>query len=256
MPIDIEFASKFNFIEEPYEQALERRISSILETFKDAEHSIKSVQERMKIQQNKLQQAYKFKIRDIVLLYNASKQNVHRDKFSSQWNRPIEPFVFLQQNLTFYTIDQKLQQAFLKVYQMLQPKQAGVNIQFLENEIKITHLNEDSSSTIIKETILPVPRQKKGPKIQDYVEEIFEASFNFDLEYLNEENTDNLLQALLKPDISNRMKLFLYSKLGNKFTSILYQKIGGHPIIEFKKITPKWLYSLTNEEFEKFMNEY
>ncbi|CAG8736615.1 1041_t:CDS:2, partial [Cetraspora pellucida] len=76
----------------------------------------------MKIQQNKLQQAHKFKIEDIVLVYNASKQNVHGDKFSSQWNGPL--LVFLQQNLTFYTIDQKLQQALLKVHQMLQPKQA------------------------------------------------------------------------------------------------------------------------------------
>ncbi|CAG8692746.1 5933_t:CDS:2, partial [Cetraspora pellucida] len=82
-------------------------------------------------------------------------------------------------------MDQKLQQVLLKVHQMLQPKQAG-----------------------------------KGPKIQDYVEEIFEASLNFDLEYLNEENTDNLLQALLKPDLSNRIKLFLYTKLGNKFSEL------------------------------------
>ncbi|CAG8749953.1 9662_t:CDS:1 [Cetraspora pellucida] len=117
-------------------------------------------------------------------------------------------------------MDQKLQQALLKVHQMLQPKQAGVNIQFLENEIKITHPNEDSSSTIIKETILPVLHQKKEPKIQDYVEEIFEASLNFDLKYLNEENTNNLLQALLKPDLLNRMKLFLYSKLGNMFSEL------------------------------------
>ncbi|CAG8772825.1 7474_t:CDS:1, partial [Cetraspora pellucida] len=100
----------------------------------------------------------------------------------------------------------------------------------------------------------------------------------------NEENTDNLLQALLKPDLSNGMKLFLYSKLENKFseldkkvslkkieqkiqrngpcilkiafrTSILYQEIGSYLIIEFK-IIPKWLYSLTNKEFEKFINEY
>ncbi|CAG8538354.1 16030_t:CDS:1 [Cetraspora pellucida] len=159
-------------------------------------------------------------------------------------------------------MDQKLQQALLKVYQMLQPKQARVNIQFLENEIKITHPNKDSSITIIKETISPVLHQKKGSKIQNYVEEIF----------------DNLLQALLKPDLSNRIKLFLYSKLRNKFSeldkkvslkkikqkiqrngprilkiasraSILYQEIRGYPIIEFK-------YSLTNKEFEKFMNEY
>ncbi|CAG8751899.1 7356_t:CDS:1, partial [Cetraspora pellucida] len=82
MPIDIEFASKFNPIEEPYEQALERRISSILETFKDAmiiaEHSIESAQ-----------QAHKFKIGDIVLVYDASKQNVHKNKFSSRWNEPV-----------------------------------------------------------------------------------------------------------------------------------------------------------------------
>ncbi|CAG8752287.1 6559_t:CDS:1 [Cetraspora pellucida] len=117
-------------------------------------------------------------------------------------------------------MDQKLQQALLKVHQMLQPKQAEVNIQFLENEIKITYSNEDSLSTIIKEIILTVSRQKKGLKIQDYVEKIFEASLNFDLEYLNEENTDNLLQALLKPDFSNEIKLFLYLKLGNKFSEL------------------------------------
>ena len=85
MPIDIEFASKFNPIEEPYEQALERRISSILGTFKDA----MIIAECMKIQQNKLQQAHKFKIGDIVLVYDASKQNVHGDKFSSRWNGPV-----------------------------------------------------------------------------------------------------------------------------------------------------------------------
>ncbi|CAG8752281.1 6558_t:CDS:1, partial [Cetraspora pellucida] len=54
MPINIEFASKFNLIEKPYEQALERRISSILKTFKDAmviaECFIESAQERIKIQ--------------------------------------------------------------------------------------------------------------------------------------------------------------------------------------------------------------
>ncbi|CAG8538375.1 16031_t:CDS:2 [Cetraspora pellucida] len=87
MSIDIEFVSKFNPIKELYEQALKRRISSILGTFKDAmviaECSIESAQERMKIQQNKLQQTYKFKIGDIVLLFDASKQNVHGDKFSS-----------------------------------------------------------------------------------------------------------------------------------------------------------------------------
>ncbi|CAG8539443.1 1055_t:CDS:2, partial [Cetraspora pellucida] len=222
MPINIKFASKFNPIEKPYEQVLERRISLILRTFKDAiiiaECSIESAQERIKIQQNKLQQAHKFKIGDII----------------------------------------EALQATLII---------GVNIQFLENKIKITHPNEDSSSTIIKETILPVSYQKKGPKIQDYVEKIFKASLNFDLEYLNEENTDNLLQALLKPNLSNRMKLFLYLKLENKFSeldkkiflkkieqkiqrngprilkiafraSILYQEIGDYPIIKFKKITP------------------
>ena len=54
-----------------------------------AERSIESAQERMKIQQNKLQQAHKFKIGDIVLVYDASKQNVHGDKFSSRWNGPV-----------------------------------------------------------------------------------------------------------------------------------------------------------------------
>ncbi|CAG8796080.1 1527_t:CDS:1, partial [Cetraspora pellucida] len=123
----------------------------------------------------------------------------------------------------------------------------GVNIQFLENEIKITHPNEDSSSIIIKETILPVPRQKKRPKIQDYVEEFFKASLNFDLEYLNEENTDNLLQALLKPDLPNGMKLFLYSKLGNKFNKLdkkvslkkieqKTQKLLPEPVFYIKKL--------------------
>ncbi|CAG8618266.1 12789_t:CDS:1 [Cetraspora pellucida] len=114
----------------------------------------------------------------------------------------------------------KLQQTLLKIHELLQPKENNIKIQFLKDQIQITYPNKDSLNTLIKETILLVFHQKKDTKIQNYIKEIFEASLNFDLEYLNEENTNNLLQVLVKPNLSNGINLFLYSKLETKFSQI------------------------------------
>ena len=91
LPIHLEL-SRDKSIEIPYEEALDRRISHILGTFTDAfilaKDNIGTVQQIQEERSRRLEKAKTFKENDLVILYDASKQNVHGDKFTLRWTGP------------------------------------------------------------------------------------------------------------------------------------------------------------------------
>jgi hypothetical protein len=91
LPVDLEI-NKDKIPMLPYEEALQRRISSIVGVFKDtqviAQQNIMQAQQRQREQQNKLKKPKTFKINDMVLMYDSSKQHVFGDKFSVKWLGP------------------------------------------------------------------------------------------------------------------------------------------------------------------------
>src|SRR6185369_13036756 len=91
LPIDIEVQEKENPLPLTYEEALEKRISSLIGTFTDAliisSRNVKHTQELQKKRQNKLAEAREYHENDIVLVYDSAKKNVHGQKFDPKWMR-------------------------------------------------------------------------------------------------------------------------------------------------------------------------
>lgn len=91
LPIYLELATE-NLIEVPYEEALNRRVAQIIGTFTDAmilaKDNIGSNQQLQEERSNRMKQMIKFEENDLVILYDASKQNVHGDKFTQRWTGP------------------------------------------------------------------------------------------------------------------------------------------------------------------------
>jgi hypothetical protein len=91
LPIDMEL-SKRNGESESFEKALDRRVSDIVGIFTDsmilAKENIEEVQQVQRERNKKLIKARVFKEGDLVILYDAAKQNVHGDKFSLRWTGP------------------------------------------------------------------------------------------------------------------------------------------------------------------------
>lgn len=91
LPIHLEL-SRDKLIEVPYEEALDRRIGHILGTFTDAfilaKDNIGTIQHLQEERSRRLVKAKTFKENDLVILYDASKQNVHGDKFTLRWTGP------------------------------------------------------------------------------------------------------------------------------------------------------------------------
>jgi Integrase zinc binding domain/Integrase core domain len=91
LPIHLELMRNEQ-IEIPYEEALERRIGHILGTFTDAlilaKDNIGTVQQLQEERTRKLKKIHTFQEDDLVILYDASKQNVHGDKFTLRWTGP------------------------------------------------------------------------------------------------------------------------------------------------------------------------
>src|SRR6185436_5637918 len=84
--------SHMNLIEVPYEEALNRRIAQIIGTFTDAlilaKDNIGNVQQIKEERSRKIEKASTFKEGDLVIQYDAAKQNVHGDKFTLRWTGP------------------------------------------------------------------------------------------------------------------------------------------------------------------------
>jgi hypothetical protein len=91
LPINLEL-SFTNLTEVPYEEALNRRIAHIIGTFTDAmilaKDNIGTNQQIQEQRTRKLENISKFEEKDLVILYDAAKQNVHGDKFISRWTGP------------------------------------------------------------------------------------------------------------------------------------------------------------------------
>ena len=85
LPIHLELL-RHEQIEIPYEKVLERRIGHILGTFIDAlilaKDNIGTVQQLQQECSRKLEKTQTFQEDDLVILYDASKQNVHGNKFT------------------------------------------------------------------------------------------------------------------------------------------------------------------------------
>lgn len=91
LPIHIEL-NKDEQAEVPFEEALNRRISHILGTFTDAmilaKDNIGTMQQLQEKRDQRLTEYRIFKENDLVILYDAAKQNVHGDKFTLRWKGP------------------------------------------------------------------------------------------------------------------------------------------------------------------------
>jgi hypothetical protein len=91
LPIDLElFGSHERY--ESFEDALDRRISELVGVFTDsmilAKDNIETAQQLQKERITKIDKAQSYKVGDMVLLYDAAKQNVHGDKFTLRWKGP------------------------------------------------------------------------------------------------------------------------------------------------------------------------
>lgn len=91
LPIHLEL-SQTEQIEIPYEEALDRRIGHLLGTFTDAliltKDNIGTMQQMQEERSKRLEKLKTFKEDDLVILYDAAKQNVHGDKFTLRWTGP------------------------------------------------------------------------------------------------------------------------------------------------------------------------
>src|SRR6185436_19826789 len=91
LPIYLELLHE-NLIEVPYKEVLNRRIAQIIGTFTDAlilaKDNIGTIQQIQEERSRKIEKASIFKEGDLVILYDAAKQNVHGDKFTLQWTGP------------------------------------------------------------------------------------------------------------------------------------------------------------------------
>jgi hypothetical protein len=94
LPIQIELSQENlnNLNKIFYEESLNRRIAQLLGTFTDAmilaKENIGSIQQVQEERTKRMEKAIKFKEEDLVILYDASKQNVHGDKFTLRWTGP------------------------------------------------------------------------------------------------------------------------------------------------------------------------
>lgn len=91
LPIDLELFEK-DGENESFEEALDRRISDLVGVFTDslilAKDNIEKTQLIQKERINKINKAQSYKVGDLVILYDAAKQNVHGDKFTQRWKGP------------------------------------------------------------------------------------------------------------------------------------------------------------------------
>ena len=141
--------------------------------------------------------------------------------------------------------------------------------------------NSSTSSSNVEINI----ESNESLKFKIFLLDIDQASINLNYDFYIEDNEALLFKSLTDSNISNGLKLISYAKLGLKFkdydktgkrnarktiedkierngtrtlriasrTYQLFEIIGDFPICEFKRITPKWLFSLTNSEFETFL---
>src|SRR6185436_10067258 len=91
LPIHLEMSTN-SLLQVPYEEALNRRVAQIIGTFTDAlilaKDNIGTVQQMQEERSKRLNKAVSFKENDLVILYDAAKQNVHGDKFTLRWTGP------------------------------------------------------------------------------------------------------------------------------------------------------------------------
>ncbi|CAG8652534.1 9790_t:CDS:2, partial [Diversispora eburnea] len=91
LPLHLEL-SREEFVEVPYEEVLNRSIAQIVGTFTDAlilaKDNIGTVQQIQEECSKRIEKASTFKEGDLVILYDAVKQNVHGDKFTQRWTGP------------------------------------------------------------------------------------------------------------------------------------------------------------------------
>jgi len=91
LPIDLELF-KSNGYEESFKDALNRRVNDLVGIFTDSlilsKDNIEESQRVQKERINKLDKAKTYQVGDLVILYDAAKQNVHGDKFTLKWKGP------------------------------------------------------------------------------------------------------------------------------------------------------------------------
>ncbi|CAG8654366.1 738_t:CDS:2, partial [Diversispora eburnea] len=91
LPLHLELP-KEELVEVSYEEVLNRRIAQIVGTFTDAlilvKDNIGTAQQVQEEHSKRIEKVSTFKEGDLVILYDAAKQNVYGDKFTQRWTGP------------------------------------------------------------------------------------------------------------------------------------------------------------------------
>lgn len=169
-----------------------------------------------------------------------------------------------------------LQKALLEVYKLLEPNSGDTHIQFSKDKIQFTQSNNAPYEITVA---------SNDDKFIPFLLDIDEAPIDLDYNFYVDDNENTHMQYLADTNNPNGKKLISYSKIGQRIKDQnndskqitrrtienkiqrngqrilriasrayqLFEIIGDFPIRKFKRITPKWLFSLTNDEFSKFL---
>jgi hypothetical protein len=191
-------------------------------------------------------------------------------------------WVILIQRKMELQLSTEQQQKLISLYQSFGAHTNEITIQMNKGKIEVKCNNIQTSF------IVPAKPTSKKRKIDQYVEEAYNADIDLDMTVNNEENIENLLQFIQDPTQSNGQKLLAYSKfwtncnkkrkveglsvktLKSEISSITTRNIDrlmriakrSHEVMEvvgeffprkFEIITPTWLLNANNADFESFL---
>ena len=174
---------------------------------------------------------------------------------------------------------QKLQQELTKLYKEFPEETEEINIRMIPN--KFTIVSENNTIEVSTESLRRI-------NYTPYVLDLFNAETDFDFGLYAETDLRVLLQYIDDTNNLNGKRLLAYSLLETKMNQIIqrmdkrnalkiirkhtnqnvsrlrqiakrsYQLMeisGEFPIKLTSKVTPRWLYRLTNGEFEEFLRK-
>ena len=175
------------------------------------------------------------------------------------------------------TFLQALQEKLLELYKDFPSDIQNITVQLDPTEFKI-----DTPDQTIQVSVTNIKRMNFTPFLTD----IIEAEFDFDFSFYVENDLNNLLQYVGNIQHPNGKRILAYSLLETKMNLRLQQSskkdllkflrenssqnerrlrtiakranqllnvIDEFPIKMLEKVTPKWLYRLTEKEFSEFI---
>lgn len=189
--------------------------------------------------------------------------------------------IFIQSKMELQ-LSTEQQQKLINLYQSLCAHTNEVIIKMDKGKIKVQCNNNQTTF------IVPAKLNSKKRKMDQYVEEAFNADIDLDMTVNDEENIETLLQYTQDSKQPNGQKLLAYSKfwkncnkrrkveglstktLKSEISSITTRNVDrlmriarrSHEVMEvvgeffprkFEIITPTWLLNVNNTEFESFL---